>query len=77
MNESLDISSQAKLAQDKSKWDAKQKAKEEYSQYVIITDIDIPITKLIGFLVKLAVASVPAGIIALIFWSLVANLLWR
>ena len=63
------------VKQMKAEWDAKQKAKAQNTQYVIITEIDVPFTKLIGFLVKLAIAAVPAGIIVFIFWSMLAGLL--
>lgn len=38
---------------------------------VVITDIQIPFTRLIGLLVELAIAAVPAAIIVFIFWSVV------
>ncbi len=79
MNGSIDTPPHVKLAQDKAEWDAKQKAKQkaqaENTQYVIVTEIDIPFSKLVGFLVKLAIAAVPAGIIVFIFWSILAGLL--
>jgi len=75
MNGSIDTPPHVKLAQEKADWDAKQKAKAESTQYVAITEIDIPFTKLVGFLVKLAIAAVPAGIIVFIFWSMLAGLL--
>ena len=79
MNGSIDTPTHVKLAQDKAEWDAKQKAKlkaqAENIQYVIVTEIDIPFSKLVGFLVKLAIAAVPAGIIVFIFWSILAGLL--
>jgi F0F1-type ATP synthase assembly protein I len=79
MNGSIDTPSHVKLAQEKAEWDAKQKAKQkaqaENTKYVIVTEIDIPFSKLVGFLVKLAIAAVPAGIIVFIFWSMLAGLL--
>ena len=71
MNGAPEIPSHIKLAQEKAEWDAKQKTKEK-SQYVIVTEIDIPFTKLVGFLVKLAIAAVPAGIIVGIIWIILA-----
>ena len=71
MNSPSDVPSHVKLAQEKAAWDAKQKEKEKF-QYVVITDIDIPFTKLIGFLLKMAIAAVPAGIIIGILWMIVA-----
>lgn len=65
-----------KLAQEKAEWDAKQKAREK-AQYVTLTNINIPFTKLVGFLVKLAIAAVPAAIIVAIFWSILATLFFR
>jgi len=64
-----------KLAQEKEEWDRKQKVKVVKTQYVTITEIDIPFTKLVGFLVRLAIAAVPAGIIVFIFWSMLAGFL--
>jgi hypothetical protein len=63
------------LSQMEAEWDVKQKAKAENTQYVIITEIDIPFTKLIGFLVRLAIAAVPAGIIVFILWRILASFL--
>ncbi|MGX9367303.1 hypothetical protein ACTVJH_14895 [Desulfoplanes sp. PS50] len=79
MNGSINTPPHVKLSQNKAEWDAKQKAKQkaqaENTQYVIVTEIDIPFSKLVGFLVKLAIAAVPAGIIVFIFWSILAGLL--
>lgn len=75
MDGSIDTPPHVKLAQEKAEWDARQKAKAEDVQFVTLTDIDIPFTKLIGFLVKLAIAAVPAGIIVFIFWSILTGLL--
>lgn len=79
MNDPPKIPSHIKLVQEKLEWDAKQKenANSQYkekaiSQYVVITEIDIPFSKLVGFLVKLAIAAVPAGIIVGIFWMILA-----
>ena len=71
MNGQPNVPPHVKLAQEKAEWDAKQMEKEK-SQYVVVTDIDIPFTKLVGFLVKLAIAAVPAGIIVGIFWMILA-----
>ncbi|MCL7489149.1 MAG: hypothetical protein M8357_13360 [Desulfobulbaceae bacterium] len=53
MNGSIDTPPHVKLAQDKAEWDAKQKAKQkkqtENTQYVIVTELDIPFSKLVGF----------------------------
>jgi hypothetical protein len=75
MNGTIDTPYHVKLAQEKAEWDAKQKTKAENSKYVIITEIDIPFSKLVGFFVKCAIAAVPAGIIVFVFWSMVAGLL--
>jgi F0F1-type ATP synthase assembly protein I len=75
MNGSIDTPSHVKLAQEKAEWDAKQKAKTENIQYVIVTEFDIPFSKLVGFFVKCAIAAVPAGIIVFIFWSMIAGVL--
>ncbi len=75
MNGSIEIPPHVKLAQEKAAWDTKQKEKAGNTQYVTITEIDIPFAKLIGFLVKLAIAAIPAGIIVFIFWSVLAGLL--
>ncbi len=63
-----------KLAQEKAEWDAKQREKAK-SIYVVITDIDIPFTKLIAFLVKLSIAAVPAAIIAAFVWMILTAVL--
>lgn len=75
MNGSIETPPHVKIAQEKAAWDAKQKEKAENTQYVSIADIDIPFIKLIGFLVKFAIAAVPAGIIVFIFWSMLAGVL--
>ena len=41
-----------------------------YSNEVVIRDIDIPFIDLVLFLVKLAIASIPAGILLLIIYGL-------
>ena len=70
MNGSIDTPPHVKLAQDKAEWDAKQKAKQkaqaENTQYVIVTEIDIPFSKLVGFLVKL----VPRSLISIATYTL-------
>lgn len=62
------------LAQKQAAWDAKNNQKKDV-QYVVLTDIDIPFTQLIGFLIKLAIAAVPAGIIVGVLWTMVASAL--
>jgi len=42
---------------------------------VIITGINIPFFDLVMFLVKLAIASIPAGIIFIIFYGILAGFL--
>ena len=42
---------------------------------VIITGINIPFFDLVVFLVKLAIASIPAGIIFIIFYGILTGLL--
>jgi len=55
--------------------------KEKTAQYsaiypnVIITGINIPFFDLVVFLVKLAIASIPAGIIFIIFYGILTGLL--
>jgi len=39
-----------RYAQEKAEWEAKHKEKYENANYVIITDIDIPFSKLISFM---------------------------
>lgn len=75
MKGSIGTPSQVKLAQEKAEWDAKQKAQAENTKYVIVTEIDIPFSKLVGFLVKLSIAAIPTGIIVFFFWSLLAGYL--
>lgn len=73
MNVPSDDPYNAKIAQEKAEWDAKQKEKKEKkekSQYVIITGIDIPFIDLIVFLTKLIIAACPAIAIAVIFWCI-------
>lgn len=73
MDGSIDTPPHVKLAQEKAEWDARQKEKIQNAQFVTITDIDIPFTKLIGFLVKLAIVAVPAEIIVFIFWCVLTG----
>jgi hypothetical protein len=76
MNVNQDLPIGAKLEQDKLKWDAAQQAKKTSQQKVVITEIDIPFTNLVSFLVKLAVAAVPAGIIVAIIWLIVSAVIF-
>lgn len=43
-------------------------------QQIEITSINIPFFDLVIFLVKLAIAAVPAGIIVAVFWGIIASL---
>lgn len=52
-----------------------KKPKEESLQRVTVTDINIPFISLVSFLVKLAIAAIPAAIIVTIFWMIIAGLL--
>ena len=77
MNVPSDDPYSAKIAQEKAEWDAKQKERKEKikkSQYVVLAGIDIPFIDLVVFLVKLAIAAVPAAIIVAIFWNILAIL---
>ena len=76
MNADHDLPSSAKLAQDKAEWDASQQEKKKSQQKVVITEIDIPFANLVSFLVKLAVAAVPAGIIVAIIWLIVSAVIF-
>ena len=68
--------SHIKLTQDKAAWDAKQKEKRaSAAQGVVITGIDIPFFDLVTFMVKAAIAAVPAAVIVTIFWTIVAGFL--
>ncbi len=44
-------------------------------QHVVLTGIDIPFLDLAGFLVKLSLAAIPAGIIIAALWFLAAAVL--
>lgn len=52
--------------------------KKEYLQNNVqkieLTGINIPFLELVGFLVKLAIAAVPAGIIVAVFWGIIGSL---
>ncbi|MCK9521346.1 MAG: hypothetical protein WC279_14780 [Sulfurimonas sp.] len=41
-------------------------------QKVIVTELDISFSNLIGFLIKLAIAAVPAAIVVGIFWWIIS-----
>ena len=55
----------------------KEKTAQDSAIYpnVIITGINIPFFDLVVFLVKLAIASIPAGIIFIIFYGILTGLL--
>jgi hypothetical protein len=48
---------------------------DEESREVIVTDIRMPFWSMVWFMVKLAIAAIPAGIILVIIYLLVAGLL--
>ena len=75
MNEPINTPHHVRLAQQKAAWDEENAAKADNNQFVTIISIDIAFTNLVGFLVKLAIAAVPAGFIVFIFWSLFTGLL--
>jgi len=63
------------LALEKEKWDLAQQEKRKNKQEVVITGINIPFTNLVTFLVSLAIAAVPAGIIVAVLWAFLAGLI--
>jgi hypothetical protein len=71
-----DLPVSARLAQDKARWDAAQQEKKKSQQKVVITEIDIPFTNLVSFLIKLAIAAIPAGIIVAIIWLFVSAVIF-
>ena len=41
---------------------------------IVITDINIPFLDLVGIMIKVAIASVPAVIVVSLFWGLLGGL---
>ncbi len=60
------------LEQKQAAWDAKKNVQKNV-QHVVVTEIDIPFMSLVGFMIKVAIAAVPAGIIVSILWTMVAS----
>jgi len=44
--------------------------------YVVITGIRIPFWSLVGFLIKFAIASVPAAIVIGVLWASLGGFVW-
>lgn len=74
MNESVETP-EAKLGRMKAEWDAHREKKSQNTQYVIIKKLDIPFMNLVEFMVRLAIASVPAAVIVVIFWAMLTGLI--
>ena len=52
----------------------KEEDLQDNIQKIVLTGINIPFLELVGFLVKLAIAAVPAGIIVAVFWGIIVSL---
>lgn len=52
----------------------KEKDLQDNVQKIELTGINIPFLDMVGFLVKMAIAAVPAGIIVAVFWGIIASL---
>ena len=46
------------------------------SNHVVISKIDIPFWNLVGFMIKLAVAAIPAGLVIMIVMGIFTGCMW-
>lgn len=71
MRDPVELSSHNESASVRAEWEAVQSDKD-HIQHIVITGINIPFISLVGLLVKLAIAAVPAAIIVSIIWMVMA-----
>lgn len=46
------------------------------SNHVVITKIDIPFWSLVGLMIKLAIASIPAGLVIMVIMGIFTGCMW-
>ncbi len=69
---------QIKLAEEKTKYDARKKRSDEQmiqATPVIIKGVDIPFRDLFELLIKVSVAAVPAGFVVFGIWKIIFSVL--
>jgi len=50
--------------------------RQAVSNQVVISKIDIPFWNLVGFMIKLAVAAIPAGLVIMIVMAIFTGCMW-